>query len=35
MGVCHIEYERDFENHAMGLAESFDYYRGFLDGFGL
>ena len=29
-GVCHIEYERDFENNAMGLAESFGYYRGVL-----
>ena len=34
-GVCHIEYERDFENNAMGLAESFGYYRGVLDGLGL
>lgn len=29
-GVCHIEYERDFENNAMGLAESFGFYRGVL-----
>ena len=29
-GVYHIEYERDFENSAMGLAESFGYYRGVL-----
>ena len=34
-GVCHIEYERDFENNAMGLAESFGFYRGVLDGLGL
>lgn len=27
-GVCHIEYERDFTDNAMGLAESFGYYRG-------
>lgn len=27
-GVCHIEYERDFKDNAMGLAESFGYYRG-------
>ena len=29
-GVCHIEYERDFEDNALGLAESFGYYRGVL-----
>lgn len=34
-GVCHIEYERDFENNAMALAESFGYYRGVLAGLGL
>jgi sugar phosphate isomerase/epimerase len=27
-GVCHIEYEKDFNDNAMGLAESFGYYRG-------
>lgn len=31
-GVCHIEYERDKENNAMGLAESFGYYRGVAQG---
>ncbi|MBO7720801.1 MAG: DUF1080 domain-containing protein [Kiritimatiellae bacterium] len=30
-GVCHIEYERDFEDNAMGLAESVGYYRGVMD----
>ncbi len=30
-GVCHIEYERDFADNAMGLAESFGYYRGVAD----
>ncbi len=30
-GVCHIEYERDFDDNAMGLAESFGYYRGVAD----
>lgn len=30
-GVCHIEYERDFKNNAMGLAESMGYYRGVAD----
>lgn len=30
-GVCHIEYEKDFNNNAMGLAESFGYYRGVAD----
>ncbi len=30
-GVCHIEYEKDFEDNAMGLAESFGYYRGVAD----
>lgn len=30
-GVCHIEYERDFEDNAMGLAESVGYYRGCMD----
>ncbi len=30
-GVCHIEYERDFDDNAMGLAESFGYYRGIAD----
>ncbi len=30
-GVCHIEYERDFNDNAMGLAESFGYYRGIAD----
>ena len=34
-GVCHIACERDFENNAMGLAESFGYYCGVLDGLGL
>lgn len=27
-GVCHLEYERDFEDNAMGLAESIGFYRG-------
>lgn len=31
-GVCHIEYEKDFNDNAMGLAESFGYYRGVADG---
>jgi sugar phosphate isomerase/epimerase len=26
-GVCHIEYEKDFNDNAMGLAESFGGYR--------
>jgi hypothetical protein len=30
-GVCHIEYEKDFKDNAMGLAESFGYYRGVAD----
>ncbi len=30
-GVCHIEYEKDFADNAMGLAESFGYYRGCAD----
>ncbi|MBO5642654.1 MAG: sugar phosphate isomerase/epimerase [Kiritimatiellae bacterium] len=30
-GVCHIEYEKDFKNNAMGLAESVGYYRGVMD----
>ena len=30
-GVCHIEYETDFEDNAMGLAESMGYYRGVAD----
>lgn len=30
-GVCHIEYEKDFNNNAMGLAESVGYYRGVMD----
>jgi sugar phosphate isomerase/epimerase/cephalosporin-C deacetylase-like acetyl esterase len=30
-GVCHIEYERDFADNAMGLAESVGYYRGVMD----
>ena len=30
-GVCHIEYERDFGNNILGLAESFGYYRGVMD----
>ena len=30
-GVCHIEYERDFNDNAMGLAESLGYYRGVAD----
>ena len=30
-GVCHIEYEKDFKDNAMGLAESFGYYRGIAD----
>ena len=30
-GVCHIEYEKDFNDNAMGLAESFGYYRGVAD----
>ena len=27
-GVCHIEYEKDYKNNALGLAESVGYYRG-------
>ncbi len=30
-GVCHIEYERDFDDNALGLAESIGYYRGCMD----
>lgn len=30
-GACHIEYETDFEDNAMGLAESMGYYRGVAD----
>lgn len=30
-GVCHIEYEKDFSDNAMGLAESVGYYRGCMD----
>ena len=30
-GVCHIEYEKDFNDNAMGLAESVGYYRGVMD----
>ena len=30
-GSCHIEYETDFEDNAMGLAESVGYYRGVAD----
>lgn len=30
-GVCHIEYEKDFADNAMGLAESMGYYRGIAD----
>ena len=30
-GVCHIEYERDFGDNALGLAESVGYYRGVMD----
>ena len=30
-GVALIEYERDYENNAMGLAESLGYYRGVVD----
>jgi len=30
-GVCHIEYETDFADNAMGLAESVGYYRGVMD----
>ncbi len=30
-GICHIEYEKDFDDNAMGLAESFGYYRGVAD----
>lgn len=31
-GVCHIEYEKDFKDNAMPLAESFGYFRGVADG---
>ena len=27
-GVCHIEYEKDYKDNALGLAESVGYYRG-------
>ena len=30
-GNCHIEYERDFDDNALGLAESVGYYRGVMD----
>lgn len=30
-GVCHIEYERDFDDPTLGLAESMGYYRGIMD----
>ena len=30
-GVCHIEYERDFQDNALGMAESVGYYRGCMD----
>ena len=30
-GVCHIEYERDFGDNLVGLAESVGYYRGVMD----
>jgi len=30
-GVCHIEYERDFGDNVLGLAESVGYYRGVMD----
>lgn len=33
-GVCHIEYEKDFEDNAMGLAESLGYFRGIADAVG-
>lgn len=29
--VCHVEYERDFGNNILGLAESVGYYRGVMD----
>lgn len=30
-GVCHIEYERDFEDNDIGVALSVGYYRGVID----
>ena len=30
-GVLHLEYERDFEDNALGLAECIGYYRGIVD----
>ena len=30
-GACHIEYEKDFKDNAMALAESIGYYRGVMD----
>ena len=30
-GVCHIEYEKDFEDNLAEVAESFGYYRGVMD----
>lgn len=30
-GVCHIEYEKDFCDPSLGLAESIGYYRGVMD----
>ena len=33
-GVCHVEYERDYKDNAMGLAESIGYYRGVMDAVG-
>ena len=34
-GLALIEYERDYENNAMGLAESLGYYRGVIDAINL
>ena len=34
-GLALIEYERDYENNAMGLAESLGYYRGVIDALNL
>ena len=31
-GYCLVEYERDYRDNALGLAESFGYYRGVAEG---
>lgn len=29
--VCHLEYERDFDNNLLGIAETIGYFRGVMD----